>query len=222
MIRIVIADDQPLYRRGLEVAIGLEPDLELAAEASTVSQLVRSVFDHRPQVLVTEVVLAGESTVKACAAAVQASPATKLVRLTDSEEPEHLFEALRTGASGYLLKSMRIEAIIDAIRQVADGAVVVPPPMSTWLVSEMTRLGTEGATTEETTPRGLSRREMEVLRKVARGRSNAVIAAELFLSVNTVKNHVRNAVHKLGATSRTEAAVKAVQEGLIDLNDGDR
>lgn len=219
MIRIVVADDQPLYRRGLEAAIGLEPDLRLAAEASTVSDLVRTAFDHRPQVLVTEVTLAGESTVKACAAAVEASPATRVVRLTDSEDREHLFEALRTGASGYLLKSMRIEEIIDAIRRVAGGAVVVPPPMSTWLVTEMSRLGTEEETSEEMTPWGLSRREMEVLRKVAKGRSNAVIAAELFLSVNTVKNHVRSAVHKLGATTRTEAAVKAVQEGLIDLHD---
>ncbi|MDT0213211.1 response regulator transcription factor [Rothia sp. ARF10] len=222
MIRIVIADDQPLYRRGLEVAIAHEPDIELASEASTVSDLVRSVFDHRPHVLVTEVTLAGESTVKACAAAAQASPATKLVRLTDSQDPEDLFEALRTGASGYLLKSMRIEAIIDAIRQVADGAVVVPPPMSTWLVNEMSRLGTEATPTEEMTPSGLSRREMEVLRMVAKGRSNAVIAAELFLSVNTVKNHVRSAAHKLGATSRTEAAVKAVQQGLLDLHDDGR
>ena len=219
MTHIVIADDQPLYRRGLEVAIGLEPDLELTAEASTVSDLVRAVFDHRPHVLVTEVALAGESTVKACAAAVQASPTTKLVRLTDSEDPEHLFEALRTGASGYLLKSMSIAGIVDAIRQVARGAVVVPPPMSTWLVNEISRLGTEPAATEELAPWGLSRRETEVLRMVARGRSNAVIAAELFLSVNTVKNHVRSAAHKLGATSRTEAAVRAVQEGLIELSE---
>jgi len=219
VIRIVIADDQPLYRRGLEVAIGLEPDFELAAEASTVADVVRAAFDHRPQVLVTEVSLAGEDTVKACAAVVEASPATKLVRLTDSEDPQHLFEALRTGASGYLLKSMRIAEIIDAIRQVAGGAVVVPPPMSTWLLAEMSRLGTESPPTETMSPWGLSRRELEVLRKVARGRSNAVIAAELFLSVNTVKNHVRSAAHKLGATSRTEAAVKAVRVGVIDLRD---
>ncbi|MFW5473851.1 LuxR C-terminal-related transcriptional regulator [Knoellia sp. CPCC 206450] len=218
MIRIVIADDQPLYRRGLEVAIGLERDLELAAEANTVADLVRAAFDHRPQVLVTEITLSGESTVKACSAAVEASPSTKLVRLTDSENREHLFEALRTGATGYLLKSMRIAEIIGAIRQVAAGAVVVPPPMSTWLVAEMSRMGTD-VNEVETAPWGLSRREMEVLRKVARGRSNAVIAAELFLSVNTVKNHVRSAVHKLGATTRTEAAVKAVQVGLIDLKD---
>ena len=97
MIRIVIADDQPLYRRGLEIAIGLEADLELAGEASTVSDLLRSAFDHRPHVLLTEVTLSGESTVKACAAAVEASPGTKLVRLTDSEDPEDLFEALRSG-----------------------------------------------------------------------------------------------------------------------------
>ena len=221
MIRIVIADDQPLYRHGLEAAIGLEPDLRLAAEASTVSDLVRAAFDHRPQVLVTEVTLTGETTVKACSAAVEASPGTKVVRLTDSEDPEHLFEALRTGATGYLLKSMSIAEIIDAIRQVAGGAVVVPPPMSTWLVAEMSRLGAEPGAVQMS-PWGLSRREMEVLRKVARGRSNAVIAAELYLSVNTVKNHVRSAAHKLGTTTRTEAAVKAVQVGLIDLREDDR
>ncbi|GGB82108.1 LuxR C-terminal-related transcriptional regulator [Knoellia flava] len=220
MIRIVIADDQPLYRRGLEIAIGLEADLELAGEASTVSDLLRSAFDHRPHVLLTEVTLSGESTVKACAAAVEASPGTKLVRLTDSEDPEDLFEALRSGATGYLLKSMHIAEIIDAIRQVAGGAVVVPPPMSTWLVAEISRLGTSPEA-DLSAPWGLSRREMEVLRKVARGSSNAVIAAEMFLSVNTVKNHVRSAAHKLGTTSRTEAALKAVKEGLIDLHDVD-
>lgn len=215
-IRVVVADDHELYRRGIEALVDSEDGLEIVAEASTASDAVGAVLAHKPDVVLLEVRLGGQSGIDACTAIKMGAPQTKVVILTASEDEADLFKALMVGASGYLLKSLPAEQIVDAVRLAHTGEVMVPPPMARHLVAEFARLAsrTSDDLVQEKT-RTLSEREIEVLTLITRGKPNREIAATLLVSENTVKNHVRNIMGKLRVTSRTEAAMHAVRENLV-------
>ena len=216
VIRIVIADDHELYRRGMEAVIGSEDDVEIVGEASSGAEAVESVRVHQPDVVLLEVRMAGQSGIDACSAIKMQSPRTRVLILTGSDDPGDLFKALMVGAAGYLLKSLPVEQIVDAVRLVHAGEVMVPPPMARHLVEEFARLASRADTevVHERT-RALTERELEVLTWVARGKSNREIAEVATLSENTVKNHVRSIMSKLHVSSRTEAAMHAVRQNLI-------
>jgi two-component system NarL family response regulator len=215
-IRIVIADDHELYRRGIEALMGSEADLAIVADTSSASAAVEAAMVHRPDVVLLEVRLGTDSGIDACAAIRLGSPETRVLILTASDDEADLFKALMVGASGYLLKSLPADQIVEAVRLAHAGEVLVPPPMARHLVAEFARLvsRTNADAVQERT-RALTEREVEVLTWITRGKPNREIASLMTVSENTVKNHVRNIMGKLQVSSRTEAAMHAVREKLV-------
>ena len=160
------------------------------------------------------------SGIEACRAMKEAAPSAKIVILTISDEEEDLFEAIRAGASGYLLKDIPLDEVADAVRAVHGGQSLINPSMAGKLLTEFATLANrdnEERAQEVPAPR-LTEREMQVLKLVARGMNNRDIAKELFISENTVKNHVRNILEKLQIHSRMEAVMVAVREKLIEFS----
>ena len=144
-------------------------------------------------------------------------PTAKILMLTVSDEEEDLFEAVKAGASGYLLKEISIEEVADAIRAVVEGQSLISPSMASKLLSEFNALAKRAEEKQNIPAPKLTDRELEVLKLVAQGMSNKEIADDLFISENTVKNHVRNILEKLHLHSRMEAVVYAVREKLLDI-----
>jgi DNA-binding NarL/FixJ family response regulator len=152
----------------------------------------------------------------------EARPETRIVMLTVSDDEADLFEALRAGANGYLLKEVSIDEVADAVRVVARGHSLVSPSMASKLLVEFNRLAARAEVRQQTDSASLTGRELEVLRLVADGLTNREIARELFIAENTVKNHVRNILDKLHLHSRMEAVVFAMREKLLDVDEPDR
>ena len=215
-ISIVVADDHDLYRRGMQAVIGLEDDLRIVGEACAGDQAVQVVSDLAPDVVLMDVRMPGLSGIEACRQIKARVPSAKVLMLTMSDEESDLFEAIGAGASGYLLKDLPADEVAAAVRSVQAGQSIIPPSMAAQLISEFSRLSRQAEqTTDPTTPR-LTDRELEVLRLVARGHQNKEIARALYISENTVKNHVRNILEKLQLHSRVEAAMYAVKSNLIE------
>lgn len=212
-IRILIVDDHDLYRRGMQAVLGLEPDLNIVAEAESALEAISKVRELQPDLVLLDLRMRGLSGIQACRAIKEESFGTKVVLLTASDDEADLFSAIKAGASGYVLKDEPAERISEVIRLVHSGQSVIPPRLASLLVSEFGRLGTVPA---QETPVGirLTPREREVLVLLARGCSNRQIAKQLFVSENTVKNHMRNSMEKLQVRTRVEAAMYALQQGL--------
>jgi len=220
-IRVLIVDDHALFRRGLEMVLTEEPDIELVGEASDGAEAVEKAGQALPDVVLMDIRMPKSSGIEACRAMKEVSPSAKIVMLTISDEEEDLFEAIRAGASGYLLKDIPYDEVADVVRAVHGGQSLINPSMAAKLLTEFAALAKHDGDGEERTqqvpPPKLTDREMEVLRLVARGMNNRDIAKELFISENTVKNHVRNILEKLQIHSRMEAVMIAVREKLIEF-----
>jgi DNA-binding NarL/FixJ family response regulator len=219
-IRVLIADDHALFRRGLEMVLVEEPDIELVGQASDGAEAVARAGEVLPDVVLMDIRMPKTSGIEAARAMKEAAPSARIVMLTISDEEEDLFEAIRSGASGYLLKDIPLDEVADAVRSVYGGQSLINPSMAGKLLTEFATLGRHDQ--EEERPQQvpapkLTDREMEVLKLVARGMNNRDIAKELFISENTVKNHVRNILEKLQIHSRMEAVMIAVREKLIEL-----
>jgi DNA-binding NarL/FixJ family response regulator len=214
-IRVMLVDDQELFRRGLDLVLRDEPDIEIVGEAGDGLAAIERAAELQPDVVMMDVRLPGVGGIEAARRIRNAQPATKVVMLTVSDDEEDLFGAIRAGASGYLLKEISIDEVADAVRAVVRGQALVTPSMATKLFSEFNVLSRRVDAQHGTTPR-LTDREVEVLRLVAKGMSNKEIATELVIAENTVKNHVRNILEKLQMRSRMEAAMYAVREKLVD------
>jgi two-component system NarL family response regulator len=212
---VLIVDDHALFRRGLQLVLGVESDLEIVGEASDGFEAVDAAAALLPDVVLMDVRMPGLGGIEATRRIRNAQPNIKIVMLTVSEDEEDLFAAIRAGASGYLLKELSIEEVAGTVRAVARGQAVVSPTMAAKLLNEFNVLSRRVAEQHGDAPR-LTERELEVLRLVAKGMSNKEIAAELVIAENTVKNHVRNILEKLELRTRTEAAMFAVREKLID------
>jgi DNA-binding NarL/FixJ family response regulator len=219
-IRAMIVDDHALFRRGLEMVLDSEPDIELVGQASDGAEAVEKAAESLPDVVLMDIRMPRSSGIEACRAMKEAAPSAKIVILTISDEEEDLFEAIRAGASGYLLKDIPLDEVAGAVRAVYGGQSLINPSMAGKLLTEFATLAKrddEERAQEVPAPR-LTEREMQVLKLVARGMNNRDIAKELFISENTVKNHVRNILEKLQIHSRMEAVMVAVREKLIEFS----
>ena len=214
-VRVVVVDDQELFRRGLTMLLGVEPDIEVVGEAGDGISATDLIVSTVPDVVLLDVRMPKRSGLQACIQIKELVPSVKIIMLTVSDEEGDLYEAVKNGASGYLLKDSSIEEVAQAVRVVAEGQSLISPSMAVKLIDEfkeMARTDREQAIT----PR-LTDRELEVLGLVAKGMNNRDAARELFISENTVKNHVRNILEKLQLHSRMEAVMYAVREKLLDI-----
>ena len=218
-IRVLVADDHVLYRRGLELVLGQEDDIDIVGEAGDGSEAIRRVEELLPDVVLMDVRMPRRSGIEACMAIKELVPSTKIIMLTISDEESDLYEAVRAGANGYLLKDVPGEEIAEGLRAVQSGQSLISPSMASKLLTEFATMIKKGDERQQVPAPRLTDRELEVLKLVARGMANKDIAAELFISENTVKNHVRNILEKLQLHSRMEAAMYAVRENLLDLPD---
>ncbi len=214
-IRVLVVDDQELFRRGLTMLLAVEPGLEVVGEAGDGIEGVALAETAAPDVILLDVRMPKQSGIEACLAIKEAVPSTKIIILTVSDEEADLYEAVKSGASGYLLKDSSIEEVAQAIRVVADGQSLISPSMAIKLIDEFKQMSRPERDTGPALR--LTERELDVLRLVAQGLSNKEIAARLFISENTVKNHVRNMLEKLQLHSRMEAVMYAVRENLLEL-----
>ena len=216
-IRVMICDDHALFRRGLKMVLEAEPDIDVIAEAEDGETAVTEVAEHVPDVVLMDVRMPSVDGIEATRRIAEAVPSTKIVMLTVSDEEADLYEAIKAGATGYLLKEISIEEVASAVRAVVAGQSLISPSMASKLLTEFTNLAKRAdERTTVPTPR-LTDRELEVLRLVAQGKSNREIAGDLYISENTVKNHVRNILEKLHLHTRMEAVMYAVREKLLDI-----
>jgi DNA-binding NarL/FixJ family response regulator len=220
-IRVVVADDHALFRRGLEMVLESEPDIEVVAEANHGGEAVAMATEHVPDLVLMDVRMPAadgiNGGIEATQAIKDAVPNTKILMLTISDEEEDLYDAIKAGASGYLLKEISIEEVADAIRSVHAGQSLISPSMASKLLTEFATMAKKDEEKQQMPAPRLTDREMEVLTLVAQGLNNRDIAKELFISENTVKNHVRNILEKLHLHSRMEAVVYAVREKLLEI-----
>ncbi len=217
-IRVLVADDHVLFRRGLEMVLGAEDDIDIVGEAGDGAEAYARAVDLLPDVVLMDVRMPRRSGIEACSDIKSAVPSARIVMLTISDEETDLFEAVRAGANGYLLKDVPGEEIAEGIRAVMGGQSLISPSMAGALLAEFAELSRRSTGAVRVPVPRLTERELEVLRLVARGLANKDIAAQLFISENTVKNHVRNILEKLQLHSRMEAVVYAVREKILDIS----
>jgi two-component system nitrate/nitrite response regulator NarL len=208
--RVFLADDHPVYLRGLRRVIEAQTELSVVGEASDGRGAVAAIRDLRPDVAVLDIRMPGLSGVEVARALQQDPDATRVLLLSGSENVESLYVALAAGASGYLLKTMPAEDICTAIAAVARGEFVFSPELHAALALEIRNREADGAAPL------LSTRELEVVGLTAAGGAAADIAAQLFLSVPTVRTHLQTAYQKLGVSDRAAAVAEALRRGLID------
>ncbi|MDA2815040.1 response regulator transcription factor [Nocardiopsis sp. RSe5-2] len=217
-IRVLLVDDHAFFRRGLVSVLEEEPDIDVVGECGSGEEAVRQVARLAPDVVLMDVWMPGGGGIDACSGIRAHAPHAKITMLTMSDEEDDLFEALKAGADGYLLKEISVDELPDAVRSISDGQSFINASMATKLIGEFTTLAKrDGAERRRAAPR-LTGRETEVLRLVARCFNNKEIADALFISENTVKNHIRNILEKLQLHSRTEAAVYAVREKVLEID----
>ena len=220
-IRVLIADDHAFFRRGLEVVLQSEPGIELVGQASDGQEAVQLAGEFAPDVVLMDIRMPKMTGIEAARKMKEIAPSATIVMLTISDEDEDLFEAIRAGASGYLLKDIPLDELADSVRAVHGGQSLINPSMAGKLIAEfatLARRDSEEEPVKHAPAQKLTDREMEVLRLMARGLNNRDIAKELFISENTVKNHVRNILEKLQIHSRMEAVMIAVREKLIEIS----
>jgi DNA-binding NarL/FixJ family response regulator len=219
-IRTLIVDDHALFRRGLEIVLVSEPDIEVVGQAGDGDEAVEKAGESVPDIVLMDVRMPRSGGIEACRAIKEVAPSAKIIILTMSDEEEDLFDAIRAGASGYLLKDIPLDEVAEAVRAVHGGQSLISPSMAGKLLTEFATLANRDASErpQQVPAPKLTDREMQVLKLVARGMNNRDIAKELFISDNTVKNHVRNILEKLQIHSRMEAVMVAVREKLIELS----
>ncbi len=221
MIRLLIADDEAMVRRGLRLVLEAEDDLQVVGEAADGAEAVEQALRLHPDVVLMDVRMPRMDGVDACRRLTTGS-ATKVVILTTFDLDEHLFAAVRAGASGFLLKASRPEDLVSAIRAAYAGNALVEPRMTKRLLDEFARAPRQHLSPGTLPSRfaELTDREIDVLREVVRGASNAEIGERLYISETTVKTHVNHILTKLGVRDRIQAVVLAYDEGLVEPGRG--
>jgi two-component system NarL family response regulator len=213
---VLIVDDHALFRRGLQMVLDAEHDIQVVGEAADGHQALDRAQELMPDVVLMDVRMPRRSGIEATREIRDALPHVRIIMLTVSDEEADLYEAIKAGASGYLLKEVSTDEVPEAIRSVMAGHSRISPSMASKLLNEFASWSRRTSAPGVDAPT-LTERELEVLRLVAQGMANKDIAKELFISENTVKNHVRNILDKLRLHSRMEAVVYAVRENLLEL-----
>ncbi len=211
MIRVVLADDQPLVRTGLRMILSAEPDIDVVGEAANGRAAVAMCADLRPDVVLMDVRMPDLDGIQATRQATAVDDPPRVLVLTTFDLDEVVYDALRAGASGFLLKDVSEERLTNAIRVVAEGGALFAPSVTRRLIEEFSRRSRVPPTDLSL----LTERENEVLRLMARGLSNVEIGNTLFLTENTVKTHVARVLMKLRVRDRVQAVVVAYESGLV-------
>lgn len=214
-IRVAVVDNEELFRRGLTMLLTLEDGIEVVGEAGDGVAATELAAALAPDVILMDVRMPKRSGIEACLSIKEVAPVVRIVMLTVSEEEADLYDAVKNGAAGYLLKDSSIDAVAQAIRVVADGQSLISPSMAIKLLDEFKQLSR--ADRDHVSSPRVTTRELEVLKLVAQGLNNRQIGARLFISENTVKNHVRNILEKLHLHSRMDAVMYAVREKLFEV-----
>ena len=211
VIRIVLADDHAVVRSALRMLLDAEPGMEVVAEAGDVEDAIRYVRGHRPQVLILDRNLPGRPSLDALPDIAEASPETRIVVLTMQSEPAFAREAMQAGVYGYILKEAADSELVKAVNLASEGRTYLQPDLGARLAAEPAG-----------SPDDLSQRELEILRYIALGHTNAEIAEQLFISVRTVESHRAHIQQKLRVSKRSELVRYALERGMLDLEPGDQ
>ena len=225
-IKIILIDDHPLFREGVKRILDMEKSFHVIAEGEDGTEAVELVDRYRPDVVLLDINMPQVNGVEATRRLVERFPGTKVIILSIHDDEAYVTHAVKTGAAGYLLKEMDADALIEAVKVVADGGAYLHPKVTHNLVNEYRRLASKG-------PEGieigfkeieyrkplhiLTRRECEVLQLLADGKSNRGIGEALYISEKTVKNHVSNILQKMNANDRTQAVVEAIKKGWVKV-----
>ncbi len=214
-IRVLLVDDQPLFREGVHTLLSLQPDLEVVGEAGDGEEALRLAARLRPDVILMDLQMPVLDGVEATRRLRLTQPDCRVIALTTFDDDEYVFEGLRAGAIGYLLKDTPSVKLLEAIRAAARGESFLQPSIATKVVAEFSRLADQAPTRPQPLAEPLSEREHDILRLVVTGASNKEIAAVLVITEGTVKNHLTNILAKLGVRDRTQAALKAKELGIV-------
>jgi DNA-binding NarL/FixJ family response regulator len=220
VIRVLLADDQALVRGAFRMMLDAEPDIEVVGEAADGREAVDQARLHKPDLVLMDVRMPGMDGIEATRALLTRASATRVLMLTTFDLDEYVYEAMRAGASGFMLKNAPPDQLAAAVRTVAAGEALLAPTITRRLIEAFTQRPRAAAGKPEQLAE-LTDRELEVLRHIARGLSNAEIATTLFLSEATIKTHVNRILTKLHLRDRTQAAVLAYETGLVQPGDGD-
>jgi DNA-binding NarL/FixJ family response regulator len=226
MIRVLLVDDQTLIRQGIRLLLEIEPDIQVVGQAANGREAIQQVESLRPDVVLMDVRMPEMDGVEATRQLSARFPEIGVIILTTFEDDETVFEGLKAGARGYLLKDISSEEMSEAVRKVAAGGALIQPSITRKVLAEFTRLASgpnhltaAGPSTSSRSsaslPEPLTDRELEVLQAIASGLSNREIAERLVITEGTVKNHVSNLIAKLEVRDRTQAVLKAQDLGLI-------
>ncbi|MCX5206168.1 response regulator transcription factor [Streptomyces sp. NBC_00237] len=214
-VRVVLADDQPLVRSGLSMIMSEYPELEVVGEAATGTEAVQRVAELAPDVVVMDIRMPGMDGIEATRLITGATTRTRVLVLTTFDEDDHVYAALRAGASGFVVKDMALDDIVAAIRVVAAGDSLLAPGVTRRLIADLVE-HREGTPRRPLRPvEGITEREQEVLTLIGQGRSNTEIAEDLFITVATAKSHVSRLFTKLGARDRVQLVITAYEWGLV-------
>jgi DNA-binding NarL/FixJ family response regulator len=215
-IRVLLVDDQALFREGLETLLSVHKDIQVVGQASNGQEALEAAAKVHPDVVLMDVRMPILDGVQATRRLKRALPECRVIVLTTFDDDEYVFDALRAGAVGYLLKDVASARLVEAIRGTARGESILEPSVAAKVIAEFTRVSSMvPAAQMEQLVEPLSERELEILAWIARGYSNKEIASQLFIAEGTVKNHVTHILGKLGVRDRTQAALKARELGLL-------
>jgi DNA-binding NarL/FixJ family response regulator len=214
-IRVLLVDDQALFREGLHTLLSVYPELEIVGEAANGQEALQQAESLHPDVVLMDLRMPVLDGVTATRRLKEIRPSCRVIILTTFDDDEYVFDGLRAGAVGYLRKDVSSEKLVEAIRTTARGDSFLQPNIAAKLVAEFARMDESSTPQAQQLVDPLSQRELEILALVAEGASNKEIGAKLFIAEGTVKNHVTNILSKLGVRDRTQAALRARELGLI-------
>ena len=214
-ITILLVDDQPLFRESLHAYLDLQPEYRVVGEAADGEEALRLAATLLPQVVLMDMRMPVMDGVEATRRLHASHPACRVIVLTTFDDDEYVFEALRAGAAGYLLKDSQPEKLFEAVQAAARGESFLQPSVAAKVVAEFARMAQQAPARPAPLAEPLTTRELEILRLLAAGYSNREIAGRLYITEGTVKNHVSDILGKLGVHDRTQAALKARDLGLL-------
>jgi DNA-binding NarL/FixJ family response regulator len=215
-IRLLIVDDHRMFVQGLRLLIEMEPDIRVVGEVHTGEEAPDAVLRLHPDVVLMDINMPGLNGVDATRQILEQRPETGIIILTMNRDDAQVFQAIKSGARGYILKDAEMIEVVRAVRTVARGESAITPAMTTRVLTEFKRLWEQPNAAQRA---GLTEREVTILRLIARGLSNKEIGANLSLSEKTIKNYITVILQKLQLNDRTQAAVYAVQNGLMDASE---